>query len=125
MAATFSNTLANLMLTVLADQATHVSLHTASPGINGANEITAADGYTRGQINLVVPAAQKLANDSSVEFGPAIETWPSVTYFGLWDAVSGGNFLAGGALANARIVAEDHTANFLIAALLLSLKALP
>lgn len=74
----------------------YVSLHTAAPGTTGANELTsaAATGYARqslGSAGLTV-ASGAASNAAAITF-VAGGTWPAVTYMGLWDAASGGNFL--------------------------------
>lgn len=76
----------------------YVSLHTASPATTGANEITAGSeggSYARQPCSSWGVALPR-TNAAVVEWTntPFIE----VSHFGLWDAVSGGNFLMGGTL---------------------------
>lgn len=74
----------------------YASLHTGNPGGTGANELTSgtATGYVRQSTTLGAASGQQISNSGAVSF-TAGGTWPSVSYAGLWDASSAGNFLAG------------------------------
>ena len=91
----------------------YVSLHTASPGETGANEMTTGafpayvrkdaanggavgDGWTA-QVDGVCKNALQLI--FPVHNGAAPVT---ITHYGLWDAPTGGNYLMGAALASSR-----------------------
>lgn len=71
----------------------YVSLHTANPGLTGASEVTGGS-YARQQASFGAASAGAAANSGAVSFTgmPAAV----ITYIGLWDASSGGNFLWGG-----------------------------
>lgn len=120
MGATFSDTIGNNMLGVLMDATTHVSLHTGDPSTTGAHEV-AAGGYARRSVTLSTSAAQQIENDVEAIFGPATADWGIVSYYGLWDAASGGNFIAGGALDVSHAIGVDDTATLLAGAVELSL----
>lgn len=80
---------------VTTNAAKYISLHTASPGTTGANELTGGSpayarvattwgsvtggSVTGSQVTLNVPAS-------------------TITHWGIWDAVSGGNYYDGGTL---------------------------
>jgi hypothetical protein len=88
----------------------YVSLHTASPGLNGANEATlgAWPAYVRrhtangGAIGtgFVVADAKVTANAVQLLW-PAMDGAAPITltHFGVWDAPTGGNFLFGDPLS--------------------------
>jgi hypothetical protein len=73
----------------------YVSLHTADPGEDGSNEVTGGS-YARQSGSFGAPSAGAIANDAQIQFTsmPAC----TVSHVGIWDAVSGGNFLWGGAV---------------------------
>lgn len=91
----------------------YVSLHTADPGNAGANEVTtvAWPSYVRkdvaggGAIGTGFDAASAKATANNVEL-----LWPAndgaspvtVTHFGIWDALTGGNLLFHDALTSAK-----------------------
>lgn len=77
----------------------YVSLHTADPGENGANEV-AGGGYARQQAAFAAAAVGATTNEDDIDFSnmPA----KTMTHVGIWDALAGGNFLWGGALATPR-----------------------
>lgn len=92
----------------------HVGLSTADPGDGGAglNEPT-GDGYTRVQTepadwNVAVDGL--LDNANTITFNTATGNWGTLTHFALFDAASGGNMLAHGALTQAKIVGSGDTA---------------
>lgn len=84
-----------------------VSLHTADPGKDGANEASgapyarlAADSYTAVDDS---GSAKRVRNVGALSFQVPVGTF---THVGLWDAVSGGNFLGGGALSAPAVMAQ-------------------
>lgn len=83
----------------------YFSLHSASPGMTGANECTDAT-YVRVAIAATGASFTAPANGGAgrrIASSVAI-TWPGLTagftcsHVGFWDALSGGNFLKGEAL---------------------------
>lgn len=71
--------------------AVYASLHTASPGDNGANEVAGgAPAYARKQMTWNAPAGGTMDGDSVTFDVPAGTT---VTHVGFWDAAAAGNFL--------------------------------
>lgn len=75
-----------------------VSLHTGDPGRTGANEVTGGS-YARIQrdpldANWSATADGHAENLASITFPAPTANWGVVTHAGIWDALSGGNFLA-------------------------------
>ena len=75
----------------------YVSLHNGNPGNSGANELSYL-GYSRSQpatgwnaASTGVPAT----NDGDITFAEVPAGGITVTHIGIWDAVSGGNFIFG------------------------------
>ena len=86
----------------------YVSLHSGDPGYTGANEITAG-GFSYSRKSVTAGAASGRATDNTNTL-----TWtnmPAVTvsYVGVWDASSSGNFLWGGQLASSKTVNAGDT----------------
>lgn len=88
----------NALANAYAAQGAFVSLHTASPGANGANEATGGSpAYGRKQTTWGA-ASGSTVSGSEVTFDvPA----GSYTHWGLWSAATGGTFLDGGPLSAA------------------------
>jgi hypothetical protein len=80
-----------------------VSLHSADPGLDGANELS-GNNYGRVNASACFPAAALgvCANDAIVQFPVPSGAWTTATHFGLWDAETVGNFLRGAALTAPR-----------------------
>lgn len=83
----------------------YISLHTADPGVTGANELTsaAAPGYARQVATLaagaVAGSAAAVVTTSGLAFGPAGSGgWPTVTHAAVWDAATGGRPLMTGVM---------------------------
>ncbi len=53
-----------------------------------------------------------LANADAIEFPEASGAWGTVTHFALFDAASGGNLLAHGALAQAKAIGSGDSVRF-------------
>ncbi len=70
----------------------YASLHTGSPGDDGANELTGGTpAYARKAITMAAASAGAIAASNQPVFDvPASST---VTHVGFWSAVSGGTFL--------------------------------
>ena len=101
----YSNNGKNLMLDALADSASHVSLHSADPGTNGANEIAGGSpAYVRQAVTFDPASGGEMSMDGVATFDVPAST--TVAYFGVWSSVSGGTFYGGGALS----ASEDFTA---------------
>lgn len=91
----------------------YVSLHTADPTDSGSNEVTggsyarksvAAAGWTR--------TASQIANNAAITFVEATAGWGTITHFGIWSAVSGGNFLYYAPLNTQRLINSGDIAEF-------------
>jgi hypothetical protein len=78
----------------------YMSLHTADPGLTGANEIT-GNAYARTVWSPGAESNGQVQNNASVTFpGPTPANWGVATHMGLWDAASAGNLLYYGPLTN-------------------------
>ncbi len=75
-----------------------LSLHTASPGTTGANEVADVN-YARQDItaSMGTPASKSVSNTSAVTFPQAAAGY-TVTHWGLWD--QSGTFIDGGAFTS-------------------------
>jgi hypothetical protein len=76
---------------------TYISLHTATPGTTGANEV-AGGSYARVQTTWSASGGGSKAGSQITINVPAATT---ISYFGVWSAVSSGTYIGGGALSTA------------------------
>ena len=104
-----------------ASTAIWVSLHSGDPGEDGSSELAASNGYARVTALAkfgTVASAGAISNDAAIEFAACTGSdWAAATHFGIWDAETAGNFLAGGALSATKTVQVGDTASFAIGAL--------
>lgn len=99
----------------------YVSLHTADPGDTGASEHGATAAYARKAITLSAPPSP-VSNTVAVDFNEATANYSAaITYAGLWDALTTGNFLGGGALGASRTITTGITPRFPIGTLTFAL----
>lgn len=89
----------------------YISLHTAEPDVTtGSNEHTATFDYARKEFtpDTITASPEFMASNDAVEEFAAANggDWTQVTYFGIWDAVTGGNFLGHGVLTTPRTVLD-------------------
>lgn len=96
------------MLDELAGVAVWASLHTASPGTTGVNEVSGGSpAYGRKAITWNAAASANLDNNANPVFDvPAATT---VTHFGVWSASTGGTFYGGDALSDPETFAGQGT----------------
>lgn len=96
----------------------YVSLHTANPGPSGASEVSggayARQGSTFSQSGSNPTTA---SNADLMTFPQASAPWGTITHFGVWDAVSGGNLLAYEAVTTAKAIDTADVARWPIGSL--------
>lgn len=84
----------NLNLDYIATVALYASIHTADPGDNGANEVVGGSpAYARLPVTWNPAAGGTLTISNQPEFDLPAGTF---THIGLWDSVSGGNYIGSG-----------------------------
>lgn len=107
----------------------YISLHSADPGATGTSELS-GNGYARvaiapGTGTWSAPATngsvREISNSGAITFAAATGSdWTSATYFGIWDALTTGNFIRGAALTAAKTVQVGDVASFAAAALVIN-----
>jgi hypothetical protein len=106
-----NNTSKNLMLEALADVVTHLSMHDASPGTTGTNEITGGSpAYARKAITFNAAAGGILTLSNIPVFD--IPEDLTLTHFGLWVGSTAGTFYGGGPLIQPESFVEQGTYTF-------------
>jgi hypothetical protein len=106
----------------------YISLHTANSGQAGASEVASANAYARVAVannttnfpNSTGSPASK-SNGAAVAFPTPTGSWGTATYFGIWDATSAGNFVAGGVLTTPQAIGLNNTVSFAAGALVFTL----
>lgn len=108
----FSNYLENKVLlhvfgatSYTAPTTLYAALFTSDPGEAGTGTEVSGGSYARQTITFTVTGASA-ANTAAVEFPTASASWGTVTYGAIYDAVSGGNLLASGALTTSKTIAS-------------------
>ncbi len=91
----------------------YVSLHTGDPGDTGASEVSGG-GYARQPVTFTNAGNNPTvaSNSAVINFPTATAGWGTISYFGIWDAVTAGNFRGSGTMT-AKNVNLNDTARFL------------
>lgn len=105
-----------------------VALSTTAPADDGTNVTEPAAGaYARVSTAAADwdaatgTAPVSKSNGSVITFPAATASWGTITHFALYDASTGGNMLASGALTTSKLVDNGDTASFAAGALTLEL----
>ena len=87
-----------------------LGLSTADPLDTGAGlSEPAAGAYSRVTITFSTAASRAIAQKAKVTFSQATGSWGTLTHWGLFDTVSGGNMLAHGSLTVSKAVVSGNT----------------
>ena len=108
----FSNYLENKVLlhvfgatAYTAPSTLYVALFTSDPGETGSGTEVSGGSYARQTATFTVTGNQA-SNTAAVEFPTATGSWGTITYAAVYDASSGGNLLAYGALTTSKTIAS-------------------
>lgn len=87
------------MLSVITATGLFLSIHTASPGTTGANEIVGGTGYsgTRKAVTWGSVTSGVVNSNDTQSFTMLVSEAGGIPFVGLWTASSGGTYLCGGA----------------------------
>ncbi len=87
-----------------------LALFTSDPGDdNSGTEVTVANGYIRKAVTFGAAASRRVTQNADVSFNEASGNWGTVTHWAVFDAESGGNQLANGALAAPKDITSGKT----------------
>ncbi len=94
----------------------HVALSTADP-LDDASGLAEPSGNGHARVETSAsdwsPASGgALSNAGQITFGAAAGSWGTITHFVLFDAATGGNMLAHGALNQPKAIGISNTARF-------------
>ena len=93
--------------------AVYIGLSTADPGATGSGWANPTyTGYGRQAINFEAAASRSIANSGAVTFAPCSGGSSVCTYWGIWDAPTGGNLLAYATLASGQTVTTGKSIRF-------------
>jgi hypothetical protein len=70
---------------------------------NSGTELT-GNNYARESITFGAASSGTASNSAAVEFNAATGSWGTISHFGLFDALSGGNLLIHGALTASKVI---------------------
>lgn len=92
----------------------YLALFVGDPLDTGAGGAEVSGGsYARVVCDTWDPAAARATeNTGAITFAEATGAWGTVDYWGIYDALTGGNFLAHGALAASKIIGSGDNAQF-------------
>lgn len=102
----------------------YVGLSSTTPNMNGTGFTEPTDSaYKRVQLTgMSAPSNGEVSNSARLSFQESVGKWGTMTYFGVFDASSGGNLLMYGALTPKRTIDEITVMGFKPGTLKLSMQ---
>lgn len=82
--------------------AIYLALFTTAPTDAGAGTEVSGGAYVRRQVNFTAPSNGATDNTSDLTYPAATADWGTISHFGLFDALTGGNMLIHGAFSIAK-----------------------
>lgn len=86
----------------------YVALYTVAPTDAGGGTEVTGGSYARQSAAFSAPSGNQISNSAQVTFPEATANWGTVVAFGVFDAVSGGNFLGWNTITNVTINSGDQ-----------------
>lgn len=92
----------------------YISLHTGDPGTTGISEVSGGAYARQGPVGFTNSGNEPTVarNNAVVTYPVATAAWGTVSYFGIWDAATAGNFRGSGAVSTPQAVNLGSTASF-------------
>jgi hypothetical protein len=84
----------------------YVGLATASFNDDNSGTELTGNNYARESAAFTAAASGTTSNSAAIEFNAATGSWGTVSHFGIFDALSGGNLLIHGAFTTAKLIAN-------------------
>ena len=84
----------------------YVGLSTASFNDDNSGTELTGNNYAREVATFTAAASGTTSNSAAVEFNAATGSWGTVSHFGIFDALSGGNLLIHGAFTTPKLIAN-------------------
>lgn len=101
----------------------YVGLSTTTPSSNGSNiSEPTSSSYTRQLMSMGNPVDGSISNSAQVEFETGSGAWGTITHYVLYDAVTGGNFIACEKVTSQPSLVEGSSLIFRIGAIKLSIQ---
>jgi len=82
----------------------YVGLSTASFNDDNSGTELTGNNYAREAAAFTAAASGTTSNSAAVEFNAATGSWGTVSHFGIFDALSGGNLLIHGAFTTPKLI---------------------
>lgn len=81
----------------------YIGLFTTDPGETGSGTEVSGGSYARTAVTFTV-TGDTASNSADVEFAAATASWGTVTHLAVFDASTGGNIIAYGALSTSKAI---------------------
>jgi hypothetical protein len=105
-----------------ASPAKYVALFTAAPSDAGGGTEVSGNGYARELHSAwAVASGGSTSNTGAVTFDNPSGSWGTVSHFGIFDSLTGGNLLAWGSVGTSKPITTGDVASFASGALTITL----
>jgi len=109
-----SNYLENALLDNYFGTGCYVALFSDTATDAGGTELASSNGYARQALTVASAASGAIANTVAITFTASGGAWSAALSFGIYDAITGGNLLAHGALSASRTAGDGDSISFAI-----------
>ena len=99
----------------------YLALFLADPTDAGTGAELSGASYVRKAISLSAPSSGVSSNASAITFDEATTDWGTVTYIGIYDAVTGGNLLYSDPLTTPQVINTNNIFSIPLAGLTVTL----
>lgn len=82
----------------------YVALFTSDPTDAGTGAEVSGGSYARKIASFGTPSNGASSTDADIQFDQATGNWGTITHFGIYDSLSGGNLLYHGALTVSKLI---------------------
>jgi hypothetical protein len=89
----------------------YVALYTVDPSDAGGGTEVSGGSYAREAVTFSIPSGGATSNSSLITFTTATASWGTITAFGIFDQLSGGNLLYWGQITD-KLIDNGDTATF-------------
>jgi len=87
----------------------YVGLSTATFADDNSGTEISGSGYARVAATFAVASSGSASTSAGVEFPTATGTWGTISHYGIFDALTGGNLLIHGALTTSKLIESGDT----------------
>ena len=100
----------------------YTGLFTTDPLDDGSGTEVSGGSYAREASTFGAPSNGSTSNSADIQFNQATANWGTITHFGIFDALTGGNLLYHGILTSSKTIETGDVFKFATGSLVVTLE---